>query len=108
MFIVRNDGTTGVITDFSNQDMILVSADNFRYFDRVAGKFTNSRFDKQNFLVSGTDPKSTTALAQFLYDTDDGKLYYDADGVGLDYDTILVATLSNKAALNASHFLFDF
>ena len=45
-------------------------------------------------------------MAQFLYDTDDGKLYFDRDGVGVEYDLDLVMTLTNKAAISASNFLF--
>jgi len=63
-------------------------------------------FDVTNPLVAGADPKATSTLAQFLYDTDDGKLYYDRDGVGAAYDLDLVMTLANKATLKASDFVF--
>jgi hypothetical protein len=41
-----------------------------------------------------------------LYETDDGKTYFDADGTGLNFDPHLVTTLANKAALKASDFVF--
>jgi Ca2+-binding RTX toxin-like protein len=50
-------------------------------------------------LVAGSDPTSLTA--SFLYDTDDGALYWDSDGDGGDA-AVLVATLSGAPALTAS------
>ena len=52
-------------------------------------------------LVSGSEPGASEAKGQFLYDTDDGRLLWDADGTGSE-EPILVATLSNIPALAAS------
>jgi Ca2+-binding RTX toxin-like protein len=94
------------IADFSGKDYFLIRASTFRYFDYDLNKYVTPTFDKVNPVVAGTDPKPATALAQFFYDTDDGKLFYDADGIGLKYDLQLVMTLANKAALDASDFVF--
>lgn len=100
----RNSGST--IADFSGKDYFLIKMSDFRYFDYNLNKYVAPVFDKANPVVSGADPKPASTFAQFFYDTDDGKLYYDADGVGLNYDLQLVTTLANKAVLNASHFVF--
>jgi Ca2+-binding RTX toxin-like protein len=86
------------IADFSGKDYFLVRASNFQHYDYNLNKYVATTFDMNNPLVVGTDPKPATALAQFFYDTDDGKLYFDADGTGLDYDLQLLTTLANKAA----------
>jgi Ca2+-binding RTX toxin-like protein len=96
------------IADFSGKDLLLIDAYSFRFYDPILNKFVPLAFDMANLLVVGADPKATSTLAQFLYDTDDGKLYYDRDGVGTDYELDLVATLANKAALKASDFVFSF
>jgi len=55
-------------------------------------------------LVSGANPNASTASGQFLFDTDDGRLLWDADGTGSGAAT-LVATLGNLPALTASDFV---
>jgi Ca2+-binding RTX toxin-like protein len=94
------------IADFSGKDLFLIRANSFTRNDPVLNKDVPLAFDQTNLLVSGSDPKATSTLAQFLYDTDDGKLYYDGDGVGSEYDLDLVMTLANKIALKASDFIF--
>lgn len=95
------------IADFSGQDdYFLVRSSSFSYYDPVQNEYVDATFDPNNFLVMGTDPKPTSTLAQFFYDTDDGKLYYDGDGTGLNSDLELVTTLANKAALKAADFVF--
>ena len=103
---VLNQYAETTIADFSGKDYFLVRASNFRYYDPNLNKYVSPTFDMNNPLIVGTDPKPATALAQFLYDTDDGKLYFDADGTGLNYDPQLTTTLANKAALKASDFVF--
>jgi Ca2+-binding RTX toxin-like protein len=94
------------IADFSGKDYFLVHASRFQHYDYDLKKYVTPTFDMNNLLVVGTDPKPATGLPQFFYDTDDGKLYYDADGTGLNYDLQLLTTLANKAALKASDFVF--
>ncbi|MBJ6125520.1 calcium-binding protein [Microvirga splendida] len=94
------------IADFSSKDFFMINAYSFTSWDPILKKDVPLAFDRANLLVVGADPKATSTLAQFLYDTDDGKLYYDRDGVGTEYDLDLVTTLANKAALKASDFVF--
>ncbi len=95
------------IADFTGKDdFFLITASSFNFMDPVSYKYSPLAFDQANLLVVGTDPKATSTLAQFVYDTDDGKLYYDRDGIGSEYDLNLLATLANKAAITASDFVF--
>ncbi len=84
------------ITDFaSGVDQLRVSASGFGGGLTAGGAVS---------LVSGTDPTATDdATGQFLFDTDDGRLFWDADGTGSDA-AVLVATLSNIPSLAASDF----
>ena len=84
------------ITDFvSGIDKIRVSASGFGG-GLIAGGAVS--------LVSGSDPTASEATGQFLYDTDDGRLFWDADGTGSG-DAVLVATFSNVPSLAASDFI---
>jgi Ca2+-binding RTX toxin-like protein len=84
------------ITDFvSGADKILISAHGFGG-GLVAGGPVS--------LVSGTNPSASNASGQFLYDSDDGRLLWDADGTGSGA-AVLVATLSNVPLLQASDFI---
>ncbi len=56
-------------------------------------------------LVSGSTPTATAATGQFLYDTDDGRLLWDADGTGAAAGAVLIATLSSIPTLAASDFV---
>jgi Ca2+-binding RTX toxin-like protein len=98
-------GAESTIADFSGKDFFLVDAESFRYYDSNQLKYVAPTFDPASPLVIGTDPKATSALAQILYDTDDGKLYIDIDGVGTKFDLELVTTLANKAAIKATDFI---
>jgi Ca2+-binding RTX toxin-like protein len=60
------------IADFGGKDRILV---------QDLGSST-ATLDRANFLIIGADPVATSAQGQFLYDTDDGRLYLDRDGTG--------------------------
>jgi Ca2+-binding RTX toxin-like protein len=84
------------ITDFaSGTDQIQVSASAFGGGLTAGGSVS---------LVSGTDPAASGANGQFLFDTDDGTLYWDADGTGAG-TAVLIATLSNVPPLAASDFV---
>ncbi|WP_052003175.1 calcium-binding protein [Microvirga sp. BSC39] len=105
-FLLR-EGSESTIADFSGKDFFIIDADSFdEQYDPILKKDVPLAFDQANLLVVGADPKATSTLAQFLYDTDDGKLYYDRNGIGTEYDLSLVTTLANKAAIKASDFIF--
>ena len=55
-------------------------------------------------LISGTNPTASETAGQFLYDTDDGRLLWDADGTGSG-DAVLIATFSNIPSLASSDFI---
>ena len=83
------------ITDFtSGADKIQVSASGFGGGLTAGGTVS---------LVSGSDPTASGASGQFLFDTDDGRLLWDADGTG-GGEAVLVATLSNIPSLATSDF----
>jgi VCBS repeat-containing protein len=84
------------ITDFvSGTDFIRVSAEGFGG-GLVSGDSVS--------LVSGSDPVVEGSGGQFLYDTDDGRLFWDADGTG-GGDAVLVATFANAPSLDATDFI---
>ncbi|MEA3004219.1 MAG: serralysin, partial [Sphingomonadales bacterium] len=76
-------------------DHIQISADGFG-----GGLFAGGTIS----LVSGTDPTASASTGQFLFDTDNGHLLWDADGTG-DGAAVLIATLSNLPPLDASDFI---
>jgi len=84
------------IFDFeSGTDKIQISAAGFGGGLVAGGSVT---------LVSGTTPTASGTGGQFLFDTDDGTLYWDADGTG-GGAAVLVATLSNLPPLGATDFV---
>lgn len=99
---------------------IFILADKGRFFDRITdfepGKDAllvghidpETGFDFQflgldliNPLVTGSDPLRNSPAGQFLYDTDDGRLYFD-NGSGAD----LVAILVGAPVITMDDFLF--
>ncbi|RDI60135.1 calcium-binding protein [Microvirga subterranea] len=100
IFVMNWDATPGArvntIMDFTSKDRLLL--------DYLSSTIT---MNKANPLVAGSDPVANSTMAQFLYDTDDGRLFIDLDGTGARA-AIQVFTLANKAALTASSFIFDF
>ena len=57
--------------------------------------------DRSNLLVSGSDPVRTSQSGQFLYDTDNGRLYYETDSV-----RELLAMLKGAPDVSSSDFMF--
>ena len=79
------------ILDFkSADDTIEVEAAGFAF--AVAGS---------TVLVSGGAPAAANGDAAFLYDTDDGRLFYDADGNGAG-DAQLLALLAGHPTIVAA------
>jgi Ca2+-binding RTX toxin-like protein len=94
-FQLASDGPDE-ITDFAGGvDKILIRASGFGG-DLFAGGPVS--------LVSGANPTATDATGQFLFDTSNGHLLWDADGTGAGA-AVLVATLSNIPTLTPSDFI---
>ncbi|WP_370168091.1 hypothetical protein [Sinorhizobium fredii] len=98
-FVFDKDGFDGegdVITDFvRGQDKLVIERDAFSI---AAG-------DTAVTLVTGTDPAATSGKATFLFETDNGRLWFDADGSGTDADLQLVAILKNVGTLSTGDFV---
>ncbi|HYI48408.1 MAG TPA: calcium-binding protein, partial [Allosphingosinicella sp.] len=88
------DGPDGIGDFTSGTDKIQVSASGFGGGLTAGGTVS---------LVSGADPTASGATGQFLFDTDDGRLLWDADGTG-GGEAVLVATLYNIPSLTTSDF----
>jgi VCBS repeat-containing protein len=88
------DGPDGIFDFTSGTDKIEVSASDFGGGLTAGGTVS---------LVSGADPTASAATGQFLFDTDDGRLLWDADGTG-GGDAVLIATLSDIPSLTTSDF----
>jgi Ca2+-binding RTX toxin-like protein len=88
-----------IIEDFTGQDFIGISAAGFGG-GLVAGA---ALVTGMNF-VAGASPNAPGAQGCFLYDTDDGRLFWDADGNGAG-GRLLIATLTGAPALGAGDFL---
>ena len=88
-------GSADVVSDFARgADLVVIERDGF-------GLSAEGGID----LVVGTDPAADGAEAQFLFETDTGRLWFDADGNHPDHEAVLVATLSGVHDLAASDFL---
>lgn len=85
------------ITDFtSGEDTLMFEAGGFG-----GGLEAEMDLAAEGRFVAGTTGAATGALGQFIYDTDAGVLFWDADGTG-SAASVLVATFTGAPALNAS------
>lgn len=96
-FVNRNEGAD-LITDFNvADDVFLITSSGFA--DALPlGQLAPARFAAN---ISGTP---TVAVAQFVYDTNDGLLFFDIDGTGGIGPTLL-ATLVGAPAITAADFV---
>ncbi|MDJ0576346.1 MAG: CRTAC homolog protein, partial [Xenococcaceae cyanobacterium MO_234.B1] len=79
------------ITDFTaGQDSIVISAEAF------GGGLTPGDINEAQFMILGSGGK--TEAHRFLYNADEGKLFYDADGTG-DSTQTLIANLTGAPAI---------
>lgn len=86
---------TDTITDFTPaDDTIVVSAAGFKGGLEV-GVLPTNRF------VANTTGQATADFGQFVYDTDAGKMWWDANGTAPGA-RLLIATLASKPAIDAS------
>ncbi|MEY9829393.1 Ca2+-binding RTX toxin-like protein [Sinorhizobium fredii] len=97
-FVFDEDGLDGegdVITDFvRGQDKLVIERAGFGI---AAG-------DTAVTLVTGTEPEATSRKGTFLFETDNGRLWFDADGSGTGEDPQLVAILQNVTTLSTGDF----
>jgi VCBS repeat-containing protein len=93
-FQTASDGPDEIADFVSGGDTIRISASGFGGGLTAGGTVS---------LVSGADPAASGTGGQFLFDTDDGRLLWDADGTG-GGEAVLIATLSNIPPLTASDF----
>ncbi|WP_037437112.1 calcium-binding protein, partial [Sinorhizobium fredii] len=101
-FVFHSDGfgTGDQIVDFTRgQDKLVVDRSDFG----IAASGNPGFIIGANPTASGTGP-------QFLFETDNGRLWYDRDGTGNNYDAELIVTLANGSThvstLAISDFLF--
>lgn len=99
-FVLNSYSDPDTIQDFTAKDFLLVGQSLYNS--------TRENLDLFNPLVIGSDPVANSAKAQFLYDIDDGRLFYDPDGTGIEDAAIHLVTLASRPNLKVSNFLFDF
>ena len=87
-----SEGPDEFVDFVSGTDLIVVTAAGF------GGGLTS---ESPVPLVSGSDPVVEGSDGQFLYDTDNGSLFWDADGTGSEA-AVLVATFTNLPSLTAA------
>jgi Ca2+-binding RTX toxin-like protein len=89
-----------IIQDFVNsQDKLQVSARSF------GGGLRADVALNSNQLITGSGVNNATNASQrFIYNTDNGSLYFDVDGSGRS-DKVQIAVLSNFSNLNANNFV---
>jgi Ca2+-binding RTX toxin-like protein len=85
-------GSGDQITDFKRgEDKLVIDKGVFHFSNLV--------------LYSGNDLKPTGTAAQFFFERDNGRLWYDADGTGNEADAVLMVTLDKVTSLAATDFL---
>ena len=101
LFQLELDGAD-TITDFTpGSDVLFIALSDLDL--TTPQEFEN--LDMADWLVTSSTPVRTSSSAQVLYDTDDGKLYYEDPSFG---GKVLVAVLSGAPVLAASDFMFGF
>jgi Ca2+-binding RTX toxin-like protein len=91
------DGEGDIITDFTRgQDKLVIDKSDYQI---AVG-------DTAVTLVAGANPVATSTKGSFLFESDNGRLWFDADGKGTEADLELVAILQNVKTLSTSDFAF--
>ncbi|MEO0934582.1 MAG: calcium-binding protein, partial [Cyanobacteria bacterium J06641_2] len=92
-----NEGTDE-ITDFSViDDTIHISAAGF------GGGLTAGNAISEDQILIGTSPVAADNTTQrFIYNTNSGALFFDADGNQTGFDAVQIATLSNEPTISAN------
>ncbi len=87
-------GNGDIITDFTHGDDKLAIYNGFG--------MTQDTFH----LVNGPNPTTNKQEATFLFETDNGRLWFDADGSGTYTESELIAILQGVTSLSISDFTF--
>lgn len=96
-YSARSEGRD-LITDFS-------SGDRFELYGLGFGVDAGTNLENGVTFVANTAPSSVTNLATVLYDTDNGRVFFDMDGTGA-MAAQLIATLTGNPQVNADDFSF--
>jgi Ca2+-binding RTX toxin-like protein len=101
-FWLGNDlGSVDTISDFvSGTDQVYISIEAFGNNSGLS-TVNGTAISSSDFLSSSASAASSTDQ-RFIYDTDNGKLYFDADGSGSTYTAFQIATLTGAPTLAAT------
>ncbi|MDO5693899.1 MAG: VWA domain-containing protein, partial [Pseudomonadota bacterium] len=103
-FALAGPTNADVITDFNSTEGDKIHLDNAFFTKLLDNNGAGAVLSISNFLsgaaTAGSAPTPTTVDQHVLYNTTDGTLWYDADGVGSG-GAVLIATLTNKPVLTA-------
>jgi Ca2+-binding RTX toxin-like protein len=104
---IKGSKNVDTIKDFvSGEDKILLSADIFSKLATALGVIDGNDptpLSDGDFFVAGAKVKPTDATSYILYDTNTGRVYYDADGNGKGAADWFI-TLTGKPELTADDF----
>ena len=104
---IKGSKNVDTIKDFvSGEDKILLSADIFTKLATALGVIDGNDptpLSDGDFFVAGAKVKPTDATSYILYDTNTGRVYYDADGNGKGAADWFI-TLTGKPELTADDF----
>lgn len=88
------------ITDFVlGLDDLVIDASAFGGGLAAASSLVAARF------VAGATPAANQPFGQFLYDTDDGRLYWDVNGNTAAGGAVLIAALTGAPAISGTDFI---
>lgn len=96
IFVFSQVNAIDIITDFTPVDDTMRLSDAAFGFALTPGAAVT--------LVANATPTSAAAVPTFLYDTDNGRLYFDQDGTGLGVTPYWFAVLTGAPAITAADF----
>jgi Ca2+-binding RTX toxin-like protein len=107
IFAQVTDGADTISGFTPGQDKLVFSAQMFAGGLAPGEVLVTAPQTDGNLLVAASDPfaASLNSSSAFLYDAEDGRLWFDPDGSGAQ-TAVLMATLTSAPALSSSDFLF--
>ncbi|HEX8568549.1 MAG TPA: M10 family metallopeptidase C-terminal domain-containing protein [Caulobacteraceae bacterium] len=94
-FLQQSEGGDTIADFVSGQDIVFASQYWFGFTVQTPGRILDAQF------VSGTAPAGTGSGPQFLWDSDDHRLWYDEDGAGAA-GPVLLATFAAGTTMTAA------